>query len=344
MEKSDVPTLTSLAHSSGCGCKVAPSGLSEILSGLKQSPGFDSIQGHEDASVYWLNETDALLATVDFFMPVVDDPFEFGAIAAANALSDVYAMGGQPIQAISVLGWPISKLPAYMASEVLKGAESSCRKAGISISGGHTVDSHEPFFGLSVNGFVKKQHLKPNSGVQQGDYLFLTKPLGCGMILSAIKRGRTDIFYQDALESMKKLNDVGVKLSSTKGINAITDVTGFGFLGHASEMISDKNLSLKVGLQNIPRFNGVETCMKSFIYPDITTSNFNFIKERVSDLSAEALFLLCDPQTSGGLLVSASPDAVSAVKQILRDNHCPSEPIGRFETWQGKSIFVEEQL
>jgi selenide,water dikinase len=343
-ESQSIPKLTSLAHSSGCGCKVNPGGLSEILEGLRQSPGFSSIQRHEDASVFKLNETESLLSTVDFFMPVVDDPYDFGAIAAANALSDIFAMGGWPVQAISVLGWPMSKLPAALASQVLQGAESSCRKAGISISGGHTVDSQEPFFGLSVNGIVKNKDLKTNQGAQEGDLLFLTKPLGIGMVLSALKRGRSEIPCLDVLNAMKQLNLAGIELAKINGVHAMTDVTGFGLLGHALEMIADSKVTLNLHFQNIPRFAGVSDCMKSFIYPDITTSNFNWIKNSVNELNAEALFLLCDPQTSGGLLISASPDVESEVVEILKKHNCHSSPIGYFDSWNGKPIFVQDQL
>ena len=343
-QQQNYPSLTSLAHSSGCGCKVNPGGLSEILEGLRQSPGFAAIQGHEDASIFKLNETESLLSTVDFFMPVVDDPFDFGAIAAANALSDIFAMGGHPIQAIAVMGWPMSKLPSSLASQVLQGAESSCRKAGISISGGHTVDAVEPFFGLSVNGLVKNSNLKTNRGAKQGDLLFLTKPLGIGMIMSAIKRGKSEIPFQDAIATMKQLNQAGIELGSLCGVHAMTDVTGFGLLGHALEMIGDEKLTLKLNFQNIPRLEGVSACMKSFIYPDITTSNFNWVKSFVNELSADSLFLLCDPQTSGGLLVSASPDEADDVIKTLKKYDCFADPIGRFESWNGNAIFVEDQI
>lgn len=343
-QQQNYPSLTSLAHSSGCGCKVNPGGLSEILEGLRQSPGFAAIQGHEDASIFKLNETESLLSTVDFFMPVVDDPFDFGAIAAANALSDIFAMGGQPVQAIAVMGWPMSKLPSSMASQVLQGAESSCRKAGISISGGHTVDAVEPFFGLSVNGIVKNKNLKTNRGAKQGDLLFLTKPLGIGMIMSAMKRGKSEIPFQDAIAAMKQLNQAGIELGSLNGVNAMTDVTGFGLLGHALEMIGEEKMTLKLKVQNIPRLEGVTACMKSFIYPDITTSNFNWVKSFVNELSADSLFLLCDPQTSGGLLVSASPDESDNVVSILKKYDCNTQSIGRFESWNGNAIFVEDQI
>lgn len=336
--------LTSLSHSSGCGCKINASGLSEILNGLRNTTGFQEIKSHEDASIYRLSEEESLLSSLDFFMPIVDDEFDFGAISAANALSDIYAMGGSPIQALSILGWPVSRIPAQRASRVLEGAEYVCKQAGISITGGHTIDSHEPFFGLSVNGLVKNRFIKKNSGPQQGDILFLTKPLGSGMLMSALKKGKQEIDFDSTIRKMKQLNSIGAELGKINGVHAMTDVTGFGLLGHASEMTGQEKITLRIELKNIPLYEGVTDCMKSFIYPDITTSNFNWVKDKVNELSAEALFLLCDPQTSGGLLIAASNDSASDVQNLLRQHDCYEFPIGVFESWNGKPIFVNDTL
>ncbi|MCB0820551.1 MAG: selenide, water dikinase SelD [Bacteroidetes bacterium] len=336
--------LTSLSHSSGCGCKVNASGLSEILNGLRNTTGFQEIKSHEDASIYTLSEEDSLLASLDFFMPIVDDEFDFGAIAAANALSDIYAMGGYPIQALSILGWPVSRISAQRASRVLEGAEHICNQAGISISGGHTIDSHEPFFGLSVNGLVKNRFIKKNSGPQQGDLLFLTKPIGSGMLMSALKKGKQNINFNSTIGKMKQLNSIGAQLGKINGVHAMTDITGFGLLGHAAEMTGQEKITLNIEFKNIPFYEGVNECMQSFIYPDITTSNFNWIKDKVNELSAEALFLLCDPQTSGGLLIAASPESAPDVQNLLRQHDCYEFPVGKFDSWNGKPIFVKDTL
>ncbi len=345
MEETNKVKLTHYAHGSGCGCKVSPSTLKEILSGRLNSGKFKELlvgnEKNDDAAVWKLNEELLLISTVDFFMPVVDDAFDFGAIAAANAISDVYAMGGSPSVALAILGWPISKLSTELASKVMEGAEAICVKAGIPIAGGHTIDSQEPFFGLSVNGLINPVHLKTNTGVQKGDVLYLTKPLGTGIISSASRRGLgLTGELEAAVESMKKLNSVGSVLSKVEGVRAMTDITGFGLLGHLLEMIGESNLSAQLDFKKVPMLPGVEALMKQFIYPDLTTSNYNWIKENVSELSAEMLFLLCDPQTSGGLLVAVAKDSSTIVEEILKENNSFYEPIGYFEEFKGKAIFV----
>jgi selenide,water dikinase len=337
--------LTQFAHGSGCGCKVSPSILKEILAGKKKSKAFANLivgnEKNDDAAVLKLTEDLLLISTTDFFMPIVDDAFDFGAIASANALSDVYAMGGKPNLALAILGWPLSKLAPELAAKVMQGAESVCAQAGIPIAGGHTIDSQEPFFGLSVNGIVTPKQLKTNTGVKKGDELFITKPLGTGIISSANRRG---LVHADelkaAINSMKKLNSVGCELAKISGINAMTDITGFGLLGHLLEMMADSHLSAQINFDKVPRLLGVDQYLKQFIYPDLTTSNYNWVKDSVSELNAEMLFLLCDPQTSGGLMLSVNKESLSDVKQTLMQNDCYYEAIGSFEEFKGKAIFV----
>ncbi|MEX1188772.1 MAG: selenide, water dikinase SelD [Bacteroidia bacterium] len=336
--------LTEYAHGAGCGCKLEPGKLKEILSGKTESKKIAELlagnEGNEDAAVWKIDENNLLISTTDFFMPIVDDAFDFGCIAAANAISDVYAMGAKPALALAILGWP-SKLPLSLATEVMNGATSICEKAGIVIAGGHTIESEEPFFGLSVNGFVQPKHLKRNNTVKKGDLLFLTKPLGSGILSTASKRNKLSVeLTAKLIASMKKLNSVGESLGKIEGVSAMTDVTGFGLLGHLSEMIAQQSISVKIDSSKVPKMDGVDECIKSFIYPDITTSNFKWIEELVSPLNAEQLFLLCDPQTSGGLLFSASQDTYEEVKSVLIKNDCFFEPIGIVEEYQGKVIFV----
>ncbi len=345
MEEQSEIKLTQFAHGSGCGCKVSPSVLKEILAGKSNTNAFANLlvgnDKNDDAAVLKLTEDLLLISTTDFFMPIVDDAFDFGAIAAANALSDVYAMGGKPNLALAILGWPLSKLPTELAAKVMQGAESVCAKAGIPIAGGHTIDSQEPFFGLSVNGIVAPQQLKTNTGVKKGDILFITKPLGTGIISSANRRGLANANeLKEAVDSMKKLNAVGSELGKISGIRAMTDITGFGLLSHLLEMMADSNLSAQIHFDKVPRLAGVNDYIKKFIYPDLTTSNYNWAKDSVSDLNAEMLFLLCDPQTSGGLLLSVAEESLSAVQETLIQNDCYYEAIGYFEEFKGKAIFV----
>jgi len=305
-----MPTrLTSFSKGGGCGCKIEPAVLSRILS---QSPttNFPSLlvgnSSNDDAAVYALNAEDCIISTTDFFLPIVDSAFDFGQIAAANAISDVYAMGGQPIMALAILGWPVDILSVEDAQEVMRGAQHICAKAGIPIAGGHSIQTSEPLFGLSVNGTVKKHFLKQNNTCQAGDYIYITKPLGLGLMANAIKHDKlSEAGYTRLIELCTTLNTIGIELGKTPSVTAMTDVTGFGLLGHLSEMLGT-DLGADLFLDKISVEPEAKAIAHEFIYPNITTSNYNFIKDRCIGLDGLEFLWLCDPQTSGGLLFTSS--------------------------------------
>jgi selenide,water dikinase len=343
MEQTKSQRLTEYAHGGGCGCKIAPAVLQTILKTNFVSPNFENLivgnDGNEDAAVWDIGDGKRLISTTDFFMPIVDSPFDFGAIAAANALSDVYAMGGTPAFALAILGWPIEKLPAELAAEVLDGARELCKRAGIPIGGGHTIDSPEPLFGLVVNGFANQMNLKRNNTAKEGDLIYLTKPLGVGIVTTAWKRGLASAEQlNEAVELMKKLNSIGEEFGKMSGINALTDVTGFGLLGHLLEMAQGSGLTAELRISEIPTLASVPDFISRFIYPDMTMKNYTAFKDRVSELDAAQLILLCDPQTSGGLLVAVSPEHRIAVEQLLKNSNCPHTPIGQFVNKSDKII------
>lgn len=346
MSDSNKIRLTDYAKGGGCGCKVTPDKLDQILAGHKNKLSDKLIidfQNSDDAAIYQLSEEEYLVSTTDFFLPIVDDAYDFGAITATNSISDVYAMGGKPIMALAILGWPMNDIPLEIAQKVMQGAHDKCNEAGIMIAGGHTIESKEPFFGLAVNGLVDKKNLKKNTGIKRGDLLFITKPLGLGMIATSIKRNALNPeLHQLAINQMTTLNKVGFDLGKVEGVNAMTDITGFGFLGHLHEMLKGSNLSAKIEFNKIPKLKGVDECIAKFIYPDMTTSNYNWIKDFVSALSAEQLFLLCDPQTSGGLMFSVNEAFLDEVSSLLKKHNCYFEPVGFFEEYSGKSIFVSD--
>ncbi len=301
--------LTQFSHGSGCGCKIEPAVLEKILSNSGKQNDFSAlIAGYEtkdDAAVWDFGNENYLLSTTDFFTPIVDDPFDFGRISAANALSDIYAMGGKPAFALAILGFPVSKLPVEIAQKIIAGAKSVCKIAGIPIAGGHSIDIPEPVFGLVVNGFVEKKFLKKNNTAKSGDILFLTKPLGTGIMSSALKREK--ISEQDlvrVVEIMTRLNNIGEKLSKIDGLHAMTDVTGFGLLGHLIEMCDGSDLSAVLDYKSVPLIEGIENYTGQFIFPDNTYRNWNAYEKKVSGITGSAFITLCDPQTSGGLLVA----------------------------------------
>lgn len=301
--------LTQFSHGSGCGCKVAPAVLEEILKNTGEAFHSKNLlvgnETRDDAAVYDMGNGTALISTVDFFTPIVDSAFDYGRIAATNALSDVYAMGGKPFIAIAILGLPVEKLPAEIAQQIIAGAKQVCTKAGVVLAGGHTIDAPEPFFGLSVNGTVLIDRLKKNSTAQKGDLLFLTKPLGTGMLSTALKRGlmgATEI--QQAVEQMSTLNSFGEELGKHEFVSALTDVTGFGLLGHLVEMCEGSNLSAEIEYTTVPLMDGVKELAAKFVYADNTMRNWKAYEQKVQGISGESLLTLCDPQTSGGLLIS----------------------------------------
>ncbi|MBJ7429178.1 MAG: selenide, water dikinase SelD [Bacteroidia bacterium] len=332
--------LTQFSHGAGCGCKIAPDKLEQILSKNKSTDVFANLlvgnQTNDDAAVWDLENGQALISTVDFFMPIVDDAFNFGRIAATNALSDVYAMGGKPIFANAILGWPIDKLPLELATKVIEGAQMVCKQANIPIAGGHSIDSLEPMFGLAVNGLINKQNIKQNSAAKAGDLLFLTKPLGTGIIGTAIKRGliEAEAHAEICIESMCILNSVGYDLSKLIGVSALTDVTGFGLLGHLIEMAEGANLTAEINWKNVPYFEFIDSYLQKNIIPDNTYRNWNVYEKKVFGLNDKKAFqILNDPQTSGGLLISIHPDAVNELEELFKSNNLKSfiKPIGCFK-------------
>jgi selenide,water dikinase len=338
--------LTQYSHGSGCGCKIAPSVLEEILRSDKK----DSIDplllvGNEtkdDAAVYDMGTGLGLISTVDFFMPVVDDAYQYGQIAAANALSDVYAMGGKPFLAIAVLGWPVEKLPAALAQQVIAGAKIICAKAGVSLGGGHTIDSPEPFFGLSVNGHVAISNIKRNSTAEEGDILFLTKPLGTGVLTTALKRALiTPDDMAACISGMSQLNSIGADLGTLSYVHALTDVTGFGLLGHLIEMCDGSDLSAALYYNEVPLLGHVKDLTAKFIYADNTMRNWKSYESKVEGISGESLLTLCDPQTSGGLLIAVAPESENEITDMLSSHGLPVAKIGKMLLKQAKSVYLK---
>ncbi|MFT5054463.1 MAG: selenide,water dikinase [Oceanospirillaceae bacterium] len=334
MKENEKPRLTEYSHSSGCGCKIAPAVLKEILGTNSDLTDFPSLlvgnHTNDDAAVWALDNENVVISTTDFFMPIVDDPFDFGGIASANAISDIYAMGGKPIMAIAILGWPVEKLSPKIAAEVLAGAKAVCAKAGIPLAGGHSIDSPEPIFGLAVTGTALRKNVKENGGATVGCELFLTKPLGVGVLSTAMKRGK--LLPEDegkATEVMLQLNTIGAEFGKLDCVKAITDVTGFGLLGHLTEMCEASGLSAEIDYLKVPLIDGLKNYLDQFIYPDMTMKNFNAYGQKVSKLSGEQLFTLCDPQTSGGLLVAVDPNEKAEFLAICKSNGLELEPIGR---------------
>lgn len=341
--------LTQYSHGAGCGCKIAPEVLDKILKNNFASPFYPGLlvgnESKDDAAVYDLGNGMALISTTDFFMPIVDDAFEFGQIAAANAISDIYAMGGKPLMAVAILAFPVDKLPVEIAQQIIAGGKKVCADAGIPLAGGHTIDSPEPIFGLAVNGLVEILDLKKNNTAQEGDFLFLTKPLGVGIITSAAKKEvvqNEDL--KNATTSMSALNKIGEACGKLKGVHALTDVTGFGLLGHLTEMCEGSNLSAEIYFDKLPLLPNLDFYLDKFIYPDMTTKIFSGVSNKVNELTAKQLFVTCDPQTSGGLLVSVAPDAVDEFRKLasafFNDGRC-NEPVGRMLAKAEKLISVK---
>jgi selenide,water dikinase len=318
--------LTEFSHGGGCGCKMAPAVLSEILasSGLKGVLPKDLLVGTEtadDAAVYRLNDSQALIATTDFFTPIVDDPFDFGRIAATNAISDVYAMGGKPIMALAIVGMPLDKLPTSVIRQVLAGGESVCAAAGIPLAGGHSIDVLEPIYGLVALGLVHPGKIKKNSSAKNGDVLILGKPLGIGILSAALKKGKLSAAgYQQMVEWTTKLNTPGEALADMEGVHALTDVTGFGLAGHLLEMCRGAKLSAEVSFKDLPIIADALDWAKQGVATGASDRNWKGYGAEVSlpkDAPEWQRKLLSDPQTSGGLLVACSQDSVSQVLKIF---------------------------
>ena len=341
--------LTQYSHGAGCGCKISPKILDEILASNFTMPDNKHLlvgnHSKDDAAVYDLGNGSALISTTDFFMPIVDDPFEFGRIASANAISDVYAMGGKPILAIAILGWPINTLPAAVAQRVIEGSRSICLEAGIPLAGGHSIDSPEPIFGLAVNGIVAVENVKQNNLAKEGDLLFLTKPLGVGILTTAVKKGILKQNHEGiAARQMMQLNSIGEKLGNIEQVHAMTDVTGFGLLGHLVEMAEGSNLSAVIDMQHIPVIiEELRFYVDHKSVPGGTTRNWDSYGHKIGPVEAFQKAILADPQTSGGLLVAVAPEAVAEVQEILRQNGLDkfTSAIGRLTKKTEKIIAIK---
>jgi selenide,water dikinase len=332
--------LTSFSHGGGCGCKIAPGVLSQILKnhagGMIPPELMVGIETADDAAVYRLNDQQALIATTDFFMPIVDDPYEFGRIAATNAISDVYAMGGRPIMALALVAMPINQLPVEVIAEIVRGGQDVCRAAGIPIAGGHTIDSVEPIYGLVAMGLVHPDRVRRNADAKAGDVLVLGKPLGVGVLSAALKKEQlSETGYRQLIENTTKLNTPGIALSALGGVHALTDVTGFGLAGHTLELARGAGLTAVVEWSKVPLLENVLAMAAEGFVTGASGRNwagYGANVELAAGLHATTQNLLSDPQTSGGLLVSCAPEAVDAVLKIFRDEgFAQAAVIGRVE-------------
>jgi len=344
--------LTQYSHGGGCGCKISPAVLEKILNGNISFAGDKKLlvgnSSKDDAAVYDLENGTALISTADFFMPIVDDAFDFGRIASANAISDVYAMGGTPILAIAILGWPVETLAPELAQKVIEGSRFVCAQAGIPLAGGHSIDSPEPIFGLAVNGLVNLNHLKKNNTAKEGDFIFMTKPIGVGILSTAQKRGiLNEEHLQIFINQLTLLNKPGEDLGRIKGVSAMTDVTGFGLLGHLIEMAEGSDLSAELYYSRIPIISGATEYLIQKIAPGATSRNWNSYGKKVEFEKnvnvTEASSLLPDPQTNGGLLIAVQESAVNEIKAFFTKNNLSkfAEPIGKFKKSKEKVVMVK---
>jgi selenide,water dikinase len=339
--------LTQYSHGAGCGCKISPAILDKILhSPIAAIPDARLLVGNDkrdDAAVLDLGNGTALISTTDFFMPIVDDAFDFGRIASANAISDVYAMGGKPVLAIAILGWPIDKLPPEVAQKVLEGARAICAEAGITLAGGHSIDCPEPVFGLAVNGMVNIAQLKQNSTATTGCRLYLTKALGVGILSTAQKRGL--LKPEDAaiaLKSMTTLNKSGERFAAIAGVKALTDVTGFGLLGHLSEMCEGSGVSAVIEFDKVPVIPSLPYYLEQKCFPGGTQRNWNSYGHKIGPVTDEQRYILADPQTSGGLLVAVEEESCEAFEQLLNELGLNATSFGRLKEQDGGALITVE--
>ncbi|MFG0379890.1 selenide, water dikinase SelD [Pseudomonas sp. zbq_18] len=337
--------LTQYSHGAGCGCKISPKVLEVILAGS----GAQNLDpklwvgnaSKDDAAVYALDEERGVVSTTDFFMPIVDDPYDFGRIAATNAISDIYAMGGDPLMAIAILGWPVNVLPPEVAREVIRGGRAVCDEAGIPLAGGHSIDAPEPIFGLAVTGVVQKAHMKRNDTATAGCKLYLSKPLGIGILTTAEKKAR--LREQDvglARDWMCTLNKPGARFGKLAGVRAMTDVTGFGLLGHLVEMADGANLTAQLDYAAVPRLPGVDYYLAEGCVPGGTLRNFDSYGDKIAPISEAQRDLLCDPQTSGGLLIAVSPEGEAEFLAVATELGLNLAPIGQLVERQTYAVEV----
>jgi selenide,water dikinase len=336
--------LTRFSHGAGCGCKISPQVLSKILKGSEAGADFSNLlvgnSARDDAAVMAIDDSRAIISTTDFFTPIVDDPYDFGRIAANNAISDIYAMGGKPLMAISILGWPVDKLPAEVANRVVAGGRAVCESIGIPLAGGHSIDTPEPIFGLAVTGIIDRNCVKKNNSATVGSLLFLTKPLGIGLLTTAEKNGLLrDQDKNRALDLMLQINDIGLELAKMKTVTAMTDVTGFGLLGHLTEMCEGSGLAAEIDYTRVPKINNIQYYLALKSAPGGTYRNFSSYGSNIGPLTEDQKILLCDPQTNGGLLVAVEPSGVDEFKKLLQSRDIKAESFGRMTP--GQSTLIE---
>jgi selenide,water dikinase len=330
--------LTSFSHGAGCGCKISPEILDRMLLSAKHSMTFPQLlvgnSTKDDAAVYDMGNGTGIISTTDFFMPIVDDAFDFGRIASANAISDIYAMGGKPLMAIAVLGWPIDKIDPEVAGEVLKGSQAICEEAGIPLAGGHSIDSPEPIFGLAVTGVVPLTQLKQNNHAKAGDLLYLTKPIGIGILSTAQKKGWvTDEDLQTAIQWMTTLNKPGEVMGKLSYVHALTDVTGFGLLGHLSEICEGSGVQAEIDFHQVPVIPAAITYLEKNSIPGGTIRNWKSYGHKIGALTDHQKHILADPQTSGGLLASIDPHHAGAFEKEMESLQVKVYPIGRLKQY-----------
>lgn len=340
--------LTQYSHGAGCGCKISPQILDRMLAGARSTAHYPQLlvgnETRDDAAVYDTGNGQLIISTTDFFMPIVDDPFDFGRIASANAISDVYAMGGKPIMAIAILGWPVNTLDAAIAGKVLEGSQAICKAAGIPLAGGHSIDCPEPVFGLAVTGLTTRERLKQNSTAKAGDLLYLTKPLGVGILSTAQKKGWID--PQHALiarDSMIRLNDLGAELGSRSYVHGLTDVTGFGLLGHLAEVCEGSGVQARIRFSQVPVIPEALPYLERGAVPGGTNRNWSSYGHKVGPLSETEKNILADPQTSGGLLITVDPANADRFEREMQTLGYTLKPFGKLETrTEGPLITLQE--
>lgn len=338
--------LTQFSHGAGCGCKISPAVLDTILHSDLPKASFPSLlvgnESKDDAAVYDLGDGTCIVSTTDFFMPIVDDPFTFGAIASVNAISDVYAMGGSPFMAIAILGWPINKIQPEVAKEVLEGSRKICVEAGIPLAGGHSIDCPEPVFGLAVTGKLKCEHLKRNDTAKLGSHLYLTKPVGIGIVTTAQKKGIVkDDHLKKAVDTMLTLNKLGADFGLLSYVNAMTDVTGFGLLGHLTEVCEGSGFSAEIEFEKVPKFDFLDSYLQQKSVPGGTQRNWDSYGNKIGSLGEMQRAILADPQTSGGLLVSVDADKASEFEKFAQSKGAMLRPFGRLVERKEKAVFVK---
>lgn len=345
----DIIRLTQYSHGAGCGCKISPKILDNILHSSQPKPSYKNLivgnESKDDAAVYDIGGGQGIISTTDFFMPIVDDPFTFGKIASANAISDIFAMGGTPLMAIAILGWPINKVPLEAAQQVMEGARALCGEVNIPLAGGHSIDAPEPIFGLAVTGMVDLKHLKRNDTAKEGDLLYLTKPLGVGILTTAEKKGILKKEHEGLAASfMMKLNSIGAAMGQIKGVDAMTDVTGFGLMGHLREMCEGSGLCATILFNKVKQIANLEEYIKQGSIPGGTIRNWDSYGSFINVIDETQKAILCDPQTSGGLLIAVKPSTRKEVEELLAKEGLSeyAEPIGELRVNTGGTLINVE--